>query len=85
MANVFEEYGLDLIMNQNKVSKKQESDKQTQISIDQKMHKLFQILQKQIMTSDIIIDNIKEFSKWFERYLPDIIHRYEKEVSCKID
>ena len=92
MANVFEEYGLDLIMNQNKISKKQDTSGLGNSSscnsmnvTDQQLKKIFQILQDDISSNDIVKNNLSTFFPYIRKYVIYAIHKFEKDYMNKLD
>lgn len=88
MANIFEEYGLDLIVNQSKLSRRQETLNGTPPYInelDKQMKKTFQILQNDILSSEIVSQNFESFAPYIRKYVTHAIQKFEKEYSNKYD
>lgn len=87
MTNVFEELGLSLIMNQNKVSKKsvEQSQNNEHFFVEQQIKKTFQILKDEIMKNDMIVNNIDEFLTYLQKYAFYAMHKFEKDSIHKLD
>jgi|UniRef100_A0A6C0BE94 hypothetical protein len=75
-----DDYCLDLIMNQSKVSKKSEASANIC-----RLYKTFQILETTVLHNKKASDNIDMFCKYLEQRIKDIIVCFEKDMYNKSD
>lgn len=84
--NVYDDFGLNLIMNHNKRSKnKESSENNSSTALEQELNNTFQILKYDIMTSDMVCANMTKFLIYLRKVVAVAIHNFEKDNMRKLD
>jgi hypothetical protein len=78
-----EDFGLDLIMNTSKLSKKPDNPNKSHMHI--RLQKTFQILETYIQTDETIVSNFHEFACFVEGKITELVASFHKERMGKLD
>lgn len=75
-----DDYCLDLIMNQSKVTKKTAADSSAKRN---RLFKTFQILEGTILQNNTASDNLPRFCEYLENRINDVLMSFQKELLGK--
>lgn len=84
--NVYDDFGLNLIMNHNKRCKNKDlSESTTSTALEQELNNTFQILKFDIMSNEVVCGNMNKFLVYLRRVVAAAIHNFEKDNMRKLD